>query len=265
MVFEQDGLQIQLLDMLYFDDNDVVMKTKARPFCALSLRTEADTEIETEGKTLTFGDHDIAFFPANVGYVRRSHHDERFVFQFTLPNFVSYDIEILRDFHYEEMEPMFRAAYREWSTRAPGYYYRTAAYLQQIIAFIQEMKALPTVSVSPVIGEILEYIRETYADPALTVRSLAEKAHLSETSLRELFHRELGVSPKKYLLDLRMEHAQSLLNAGYDSVASVAEKTGFRDPKNFATAFRKKFGYPPSAQHYELTEASRIARDTSMQ
>ena len=265
MIFEQEELQIQLLDILYFCDDDVVMKTKARPFCALSLRMKGDTEIEAGGKTLRFGDHDLAFFPANVGYVRRSRHDERLVFQFTLPNYVSYDIEILRDFQYEELYPLFWAAYREWTDRTPGYYYRTAALLQQIFAFIQEKKAHPAISVSMPIGSVLRRIGEQYADPALTVRSLAETAHLSETSFRELFRRELGVSPKKYLLDLRMEHAQSLLNAGYDSVAAVAEKTGFRDPKNFAAAFRKKFGYPPSKQHYALTEASRLARDTSLQ
>ena len=63
--------------------------------------------------------------------------------------------------------------------------------------------------------------------------------------------RETGVTPKRYLIDLRLEHAQSLLNAGYDTVAAVAEKVGFGDAKNFATAFKKRFGYPPSKQTYE--------------
>jgi transcriptional regulator GlxA family with amidase domain len=49
-----------------------------------------------------------------------------------------------------------------------------------------------------------------------------------------------------------MERAKSLLNAGYDPVSSVAEKVGFRDAKNFATAFKKQFGYPPSRQRYEF-------------
>lgn len=74
---------------------------------------------------------------------------------------------------------------------------------------------------------------------------------MSDTYFRRLFRRDLGVSQKQYLNDLRLEHAQALLNAGYYTIADVAEMVGFRDSKNFATAFKKSFGYPPSAQTYE--------------
>ena len=79
---------------------------------------------------------------------------------------------------------------------------------------------------------------------------MAAYLHISETYLRRIFQGEMGVSPKKYLMTLRMNRAKSLLNAGYDPVNVIAEKVGFRDAKNFATAFKKQFGYPPSMQRY---------------
>ena len=66
---------------------------------------------------------------------------------------------------------------------------------------------------------------------------------------------EGGVLGATLLLDhwLHVSPAASsfVLNAACYPVTTVAEKTGFSDPKNFATAFKKAFGYPPSKQSYD--------------
>ena len=251
MIFEQENLQLQLLDVLYFNDSDVIMRTKARPFCALSLRLRGDTDIEIKKETVHLGTDDIAFFPANIGYLRRSGIDERIVFHFNVLNFVPYELEVLHDFSSPSMQALFVNAMHEWNGRRPGYQYRTSALLYSVFSEIQSRRSIPHTPRSAVINNALAYIAGHYTDPALTVNQLAQQAHLSETHFRNLFHHDLGVTPKKYINDMRLEHAQSLLNAGYDTVATVAVKVGFRDAKNFATAFRKSFGYPPSDQHYE--------------
>ena len=84
-----------------------------------------------------------------------------------------------------------------------------------------------------------------------SVSLLAKHLYISTTYLRNCFLKELSVTPKAYLTSLRMTSAQSLLNTGYYSVSSVAEQVGFGDAKNFAVAYKKHFGYPPSAQRYQ--------------
>ena len=84
----------------------------------------------------------------------------------------------------------------------------------------------------------------------MTVSLVAKHLYISETYLRRIFQQEKGVSPKQFITSLRLERAKALLNAGYDPVGVIAEKVGFRDAKNFATAFKKAFGYPPSRQNY---------------
>ena len=250
MIFDQEKLQLQLLDVLYFNDRASVAKTRARPFCALSLRIGGDTDIELQTGSIHLGSHDLAFFPANTGYTRRSRYDEMIVFHFNVQNFVGYELEILHDFEYDRLYEIFAAAYEEWISKRSGYYYKAAALLYQVFALIHENLIKQSERFSPPVAAALEYITQHYADYTLSISQLAERAHMSDTYFRRLFRRDLGVSPKQYLNDLRLEHAQALLNAGYYTIADVAEMVGFRDSKNFATAFKKSFGYPPSAQTY---------------
>ena len=97
-----------------------------------------------------------------------------------------------------------------------------------------------------------DYLRQHFADPALNIAAVARALHVSDSYLRRQFRQTLGTSPKQTLDAIRFERAKMLLNAGYDSVAAVAEKVGFSDEKTFSTAFRRTFGYPPSRQRYGL-------------
>lgn len=251
MIFDHDELQLQLLDILYFDDRTpVTMRTRARPFCALSLRLDGDSSIDLKNGTVSLKTHDLAFFPANVAYTRRAIRDRMIVFHFNITNCVTYELEVLHEFEFETLLPLFEDALSEWKKREPGYRYRAASLLYRIFAVIRAKLGVKSEQVSPPISAALALIAENWSDVSLSVAGLAEAAHMSDTWFRKQFRRDMGVSPKKYITDLRLEHAQSLLNAGYDSVAGVAEKVGFRDAKNFATAFKKRFGYPPSAQSY---------------
>ncbi|MCI8388319.1 MAG: helix-turn-helix transcriptional regulator [Clostridiales bacterium] len=250
MIFEKDDLHLHLLDVLAFDEQNVNMRLRSRSFCALSLRINGDTDIEGGGTTVHLSDHDLAFFPANFPYLRRSKRDKMIVFHIAVENCVAYELEVLRDFKFDTMLGLFTEAHREWSRKLPGYRYRAEALMYRVFAEIRTGLDDGSAKLSPIIADSLDYISANYTDPSLSVELLAERAHMSDTYFRRLFNGELGVNPKRYINDMRLEQAQSLLNAGYDTVAAVAEKVGFIDAKNFSTAFKKKFGYPPSKQVY---------------
>ena len=252
MFFEQEELQFQVLDVLRFQESNVVCRTYPRSHCALSLRRKADTEIDYKGKTVHLKSHDLVFFPPDFGYIRRTKEDDMIVFhlnviQGELPD----ELAILHLDRFDRLWPMFEEALEEWERGRPGYRYRVTAIVYRIFGEIQQRES-GNENQNPTVTKAKAWLEQSYWDPEATVTVLAEQLHISETYLRRVFQKELGVSPKQYLNNLRMERAKSLLNAGYDPVSSVAEKVGFRDAKNFATAFKKQFGYPPSRQRYEF-------------
>jgi AraC-like DNA-binding protein len=258
MLLEKDDLNFRLLDVLRFTEKDNRTKVRARSFCALSLRLVGDTYIDIQNKTVHLSGGDLALFPANTPYTRRTKCDEMIVFHFNLQDLPSYEFEVmhLEPHELEEIKPHFEKALSEWREKRTGYRYRATAELCEVFAitcqradnvkFDNASSSVMAVTIS----ESVDYIRQHYGDADLSVAKLALRAHVSERYLRRLFVQELGVSPKRYINDLRLEQAQALLNTGYDKVSAVAAKVGFCDPKYFATAFKRRFGYPPSAQEY---------------
>ncbi len=252
MAFDRDDLEFQLLDVLVFKDQGIDYRVPPRPFCALSLRFDGDTDIVTDKQKLHLQGGDLAFFPPETPYYRTSRHDEMIVFHFKLTRGDAPErIEVRHNADVDALRPLFEEALRVWQERQPGYRYKTAALLYEIFALLSAAHPAPTAEPPALVRAAMERMQQELPHPALTVETVARHLHVSQTYLRRAFHAALGLSPKTYLFTLRMERAKSLLNAGYDPVAAVAEKCGYRDAKNFATAYKKHFGYPPSQQHYD--------------
>jgi AraC-like DNA-binding protein len=78
-----------------------------------------------------------------------------------------------------------------------------------------------------------------------TIKSLAEKACLSESRLRSLFKEVTGVSLYRYILWNKIRYATNQIMAGY-SVNDAAIDAGFTDSSHFHKMMVKMFGISPS-------------------
>jgi len=91
----------------------------------------------------------------------------------------------------------------------------------------------------------MKHLSESISDPALSNASLAAASSISEVYFRRLFKARYGVTPKQYILSLRISMAKELLSSG-GSVSSVAEKCGFSGVYQFSRCFREITGISPS-------------------
>jgi AraC family transcriptional regulator, arabinose operon regulatory protein len=78
-----------------------------------------------------------------------------------------------------------------------------------------------------------------------TVSQLAALVNLSPSRFAHLFRRTTGMSPVRYLHDLRMRRAQTLLQETSLPVGEVMRLVGWGDPSHFSKAFRRRFGVGP--------------------
>lgn len=74
--------------------------------------------------------------------------------------------------------------------------------------------------------------------------ALAAAAGLSPAHLRALFRRQLGCSPHRHLVRLRVRRAGELVRAG-GTVAAAAAATGFASVRGLRLAFRRELGCSP--------------------
>lgn len=92
-----------------------------------------------------------------------------------------------------------------------------------------------------------EYIHAHAADP-ISLSELAARLGVGLRALQIAFRRELGCSPREYLMTCRLEVARSrLLAAGEGAtVTQIALDCGFSDMTVFSRKYREQFGEKPS-------------------
>ncbi|MBQ3123810.1 MAG: helix-turn-helix domain-containing protein [Clostridia bacterium] len=96
---------------------------------------------------------------------------------------------------------------------------------------------------------ILEYIKNNYTDPTLTILKIADIFFYNKKYLSALFLKRTDVKFKEYINNLRMQRALSLINDRSLSIAELAQSCGFSDPLYFSKVFKKATGYTPTEYH----------------
>ena len=98
----------------------------------------------------------------------------------------------------------------------------------------------------PELEDVLQWIQAHKFDK-ITLDELARRCHSSRSSFEKKFRRVFGVSPGKYLLDLRLAETERMLRSSGLSCAEIAEAAGFANQFTFSRLFRKRYGISPRA------------------
>jgi AraC-like DNA-binding protein len=86
-----------------------------------------------------------------------------------------------------------------------------------------------------------EFLRNHLDEPE-PVRKLCEYLHISEASLKRLFHEHTGKSPRAFAAEWRMQWAREQLGRTGATVKGVAYALGYRHANDFSRAFKRHHG-----------------------
>lgn len=98
---------------------------------------------------------------------------------------------------------------------------------------------------SPKLNPAFQYIAENDISK-ITVSDLCEICGMSPSGFRKLFKENVGMSPIKYINDIKIEKAKSLLETNDISITDIASNLGFSDLGYFSKFFKERTGYAPS-------------------
>lgn len=90
----------------------------------------------------------------------------------------------------------------------------------------------------------LDFIHAHYME-SITVLNIAEYLGIHRAYLSEIFVRETGMPPYKYIQKLKMRKAEQLLKETNAPVTEIALSLGYPDVYSFTKAFTKYFTMPP--------------------
>jgi AraC family transcriptional regulator len=96
------------------------------------------------------------------------------------------------------------------------------------------------------VTQAVGFIHDNYPRE-LSLSDIAAAAHLSPFHLSRIFKKATGVTPHRYLLQVRVHSARALLTAGAGdrSLAEVAAAVGFADQSHLTRHFKRMLGVTP--------------------
>lgn len=92
---------------------------------------------------------------------------------------------------------------------------------------------------------VLLYIENHYQDD-ITVKELAEYAHLHPNYFIKSFKKQFGMPPIQYINRLRLTKARYALLNTNDTIQKIAVDSGFNGQSQFSKAFRQMYEVSPS-------------------
>lgn len=89
-----------------------------------------------------------------------------------------------------------------------------------------------------------DYMKHHYHEKIL-VGELAGRIGINRCYLASGFMKVYKMSPKQYLMELRMTKAAALIKKGKEPIGDIARSVGYDDPLAFSKTFKQHFGMAP--------------------
>lgn len=123
-----------------------------------------------------------------------------------------------------------------------------------ILIYAKNMQSdFGSASSNPIVSRAVLYIKENLATVS-GLDELCETLYITKSHLHHLFTKHLLTTPKKYILQLRLEKARSFIRRG-KRPGEVYAECGFSDYSTFFRDYKNYFGCSPSSEK-ELKEVT---------
>ena len=201
------------------------------------------------GKALHAANNDIVFLPAGSEYtVFQIKPGETYSLNFDLGSSAELSPFVFHPKNAAAFSESFKKASKAWGKKYTGYEMRLKSETYNVICNIIKEYELEYISKSSNsrLSPALDYIQKEYTKDNIPVSLLAELCGMSEVTFRSIFTNSMGITPIKYINNLKLELAKELLSSSDRSITEIAELSGFHDECYFSREFKKQAGISPS-------------------
>ena len=145
----------------------------------------------------------------------------------------------------EKLGTLFKRLFAVWISKKEGYYFESVSLLYRIFAEMQKDNTIPRKHLQR-IAPAMDTIHNDFLTAELSLGTLAACCHMGESYFQKLFKKIHGISPKRYIIQLKINHACDLLRLERYTVTQVAELCNFSDVYFFSRQFKEYMGVTPT-------------------
>lgn len=200
------------------------------------------------GKEFVVKKNHIIFLPRNSSYiVETEENGDCYAINFQITKSVSLSPFSMHIKNSGKMLEMFRAAEKAFRVKGNGYMPECMSSLYAVISMLYGEKndAYISGSLKETIVPAIGYIHNYYTDKNIKSDEMAKLCGVSETYFRRIFKQCCGVSPIRYINNLRLARAKEILSESNSPLETVSEMCGFGDVCYFCRFFKNAVGKTP--------------------
>lgn len=228
-----------------------VHKNRSSHGIAINLCEDAEGKkyIFSDGKTILVEKNDIVYMPKGSSYTVHSKTSGNcYAINFDIDeniDFAPFSFTANNTFAFINE---FKLAAELWSNKKTAFHMQCKSTLYKILSLMQSEynKKYITQSTVALIMPAVEYIHKNYSKEYIYISELSAKCRISEDYFRKIFKNVYGISPLKYINNLKLSYSKELINSGMYTLTEVAELSGYTDISYFSKEFKKAYCIWPS-------------------
>lgn len=106
---------------------------------------------------------------------------------------------------------------------------------------------------------MMQYIHQNYSHD-ISLDDIAGQAKISKSTVLNLFHKYLHITPINYLINYRLNEAALLLSKTEKKVNTISIETGFNNVDYFCRLFKKHYNLTPTEYRKKKLSASHLQK-----
>lgn len=140
-----------------------------------------------------------------------------------------------------------------WPCRSRSFFLEMLFVIQYLYTDYEKESTVPLISASSELNEIILHLHTNYNNK-ITLNKLARKFNINRTTLSQKFLAETGYTIKKYLINIRMKFASTMLKDTLLPISEISYRVGFNDTTHFTRTFKKHLGILPSKYREKMLQ-----------
>jgi len=232
-----------------------------RKITALSFRLSGYSIFEFQNKRIKAAAGSLTYIPPGVDYTLHEGMEELIIIHLNAFGQNEDTIQIINTQDPVFYADLFNRIYAIWKSKCEGYENLCLSLLYRIFGELEKSESPHHSNHYNLIKDGIVWMRTHFQSPDITVAAIANSCGISEVYFRKLFKEDFGISPLKYIHQLRVRLAMTLLEAGHYSISEISEQTGFSDQRYFASCFKKETGMTPTEYKKNNKGDIRIIRE----
>ena len=219
--------------------------------CCLFLITEGEYKTCINQTEFHIRQGDLLYLPQNSNYYPRSV-SVPFAWQgiyfllldnnkfFSQPHI--YQIKLL-----EKFISLFQAMEHEWQEKPLGYQMKSKMILYDIFRNLMAEQLIATEHFAAyyTLRDAINFMNQNCMKNNININYLAELCNITPAHFIRLFQKIFSITPKQYIINLKMNHAADLLQYYSYPISEISEMLGYSSPAYFSAAFKNSKGVGP--------------------